>query len=197
LFDQAKDEDIMPWIQDEAWRRIKRSQTKAEDTVPFRFLLRWKTDRTLPNGNKANARVILQGFKHVDTVAKKLKTGSPTISRCGRNLTLLLVARKQWALLTSDVKSAFLQAEPLEHANVYGEPKGDMRKRLSYMVGPRDDEVLQMGEARFWRPKSTKAMVRRRGSNILTIRFRQTCLGAMSLYEHTLGEAWKARCIPK
>jgi hypothetical protein len=41
LFDKAKDEALAPWIQNEAWRRIKRDKTKKEETVPLRFLLRW------------------------------------------------------------------------------------------------------------------------------------------------------------
>ena len=41
LFDKAKDEALAPWIQNDAWRRIKRDKTKKEETVPLRFLLRW------------------------------------------------------------------------------------------------------------------------------------------------------------
>jgi hypothetical protein len=126
LFDKAKDEALAPWIQHEAWCRVKRSQAKAEETVPLRFLLRRKPDRTAPDGHKAKARVILQGFKHIDTVTMTLKTESPTVSRCGRNITLMLVAQNRWTLLTGDVKSAFLQAEPIAETNIFGDPKGDM-----------------------------------------------------------------------
>jgi hypothetical protein len=34
LFELAKNEALMPWIQNDAWRRTKRSQTKREETVP-------------------------------------------------------------------------------------------------------------------------------------------------------------------
>jgi hypothetical protein len=40
MFDKAKDEALEPWIQNEAWRRIKKSQTTKEETVPISFLMR-------------------------------------------------------------------------------------------------------------------------------------------------------------
>ena len=72
MFDKAKDEALEPWISNSAWKRIKKDNTQSHETVPLRFLLRWKPDKKAPAGRKANARVILQGYKHQDAVTKKL-----------------------------------------------------------------------------------------------------------------------------
>ena len=53
----------------------------------MRFLPKYKMKDGIQT---ANARIILQGFKHVDVASKKLETESPTLSRVGRNLVMLM-----------------------------------------------------------------------------------------------------------
>ena len=109
----------------------------------MRFLLRYKED-------KPNARVILQGFKHRDVVQGKLDTESPTLSRLGKYLIVLLGCIKRWKFGTMDVKSAFLQSDYIHHkVQLYGEPSADMRRLLSEMIGLKEHEVMMMTKPAF------------------------------------------------
>ena len=85
-FDQAKDAALVPWIDNNAWEPVSKSEAQEGETCPMRFLLKWKTT---PEGRKANARIIIQGFKHHDALTKKLDKEAPTLSRLGRNLLLM------------------------------------------------------------------------------------------------------------
>lgn len=57
----------------QAWRPVPESEAKEGESVPTRFLQRSKPTK---EGKKANARVILQGFRHKDVLEKKLETES-------------------------------------------------------------------------------------------------------------------------
>ena len=63
-FDEAKDQALRVWIENDAWRPVNVEEADPEETVPARFLQRWKPKPDAPGGRVANARVILQGFKH-------------------------------------------------------------------------------------------------------------------------------------
>ena len=73
----------------------------AGEVVPARFLQRWKKT---PEGPKANARVIIQGFKHRDVLEKELETDSPTMSRVGRMLIYTIAVHRGWKIFSADVK---------------------------------------------------------------------------------------------
>ena len=141
-FVEAKRKSLVPWCENDAWRPVKRTEAPNGTIVPMRFLLRYKED-------KPNARVILQGFKHRDVVQGKLDTESPTLSRLGKYLIVLLGCIKRWKFGTMDVKSAFLQSDYIHHkVQLYGEPSADMRRLLSEMIGlkeARGDDDDQTG----------------------------------------------------
>ena len=129
LFDAAKEDALKPWILNHAWEPADNSTVQPGEAVPARLLLKWKRK---DGERKANARVILQGFKHVDVVSRKLDTESPTLSKVGRQLIILLCSHLGWRLWGADVKAAFLQADTLDKdIRLFAVPNRDMRKRLA------------------------------------------------------------------
>ncbi len=78
------------------------------------------------------------------------------MSRVSRNLILQLMATKGWTLCSGDVKSAFLQAEETKVYNVFGQPTKYMRRRLAYMMGLQEDEVVQMVTPAFGDPQAPR-----------------------------------------
>ncbi len=140
-FDQAKDKALMVWIDNEAWKAAPMEQVRDGEMVPARFLQRWKKTE---QGVVANARVIIQGFRHKDVMNEKLETESPTLSRLGRFLILNLLVHKKWKAFSADVKSAFMQADQIdEETRIYIKPSADMRRRLERLMGLKHDEVLR------------------------------------------------------
>jgi hypothetical protein len=79
-------------------RMIERSPMSkaAEGETPLRFLLRWK----LKDGkNVANARVIMQGFIHMDVLSGTVGKEAQTLSRPGRNVIYLQYVTNGWGLV--------------------------------------------------------------------------------------------------
>ena len=113
----------------------------------MRFLLKYKNK----DGKQvANARIILQGFKHSDVTTKKLDTESPTLSKVGRSLVVFLCAQMGWKVWTADVKSAFLQADRIDdEVRIFAIPNADIRKRLARMIGLKEDEILRILQPAF------------------------------------------------
>ena len=142
-FTEAKRKALTPWSENDAWRAVRRDKCPKGTIVPMRFLLRYKED-------KPHARVILQGFKHKDVLESKLDTESPTISRLGKYLMVLMACCMKWRIGTMDVKSAFLQSDYIhQEVEIYGEPSADMRRLLAEMVGLKEHEVMQMTKPAF------------------------------------------------
>ena len=142
-FLEAKRKALVPWCENDAWRKVKRAGAPEGTIVPMRFLLRYKE-------KKPHARVILQGFRHRDVLESKLDTESPTLSRLGKYLILQAAVQRRWKVATMDVKSAFLQSDYItEEVELYGEPTADMRRLLSEMVGLQEDEVMRMMKPAF------------------------------------------------
>ena len=141
-FDEAKDAALRFWSENKAWKPVDASEARPGEAVPMRFLLKYKMKDGVQT---ANARIILQGFKHVDVASKKLETESPTLSRVGRNLVMLMCAQNRCNLWISDFKSAFLQADSIEQdVKIYAIPNRDIRRRLSKLIGLRDHEILKV-----------------------------------------------------
>ena len=142
-FLEAKRKSLVPWCENDAWKRVKRASAPEGTIVPMRFLLRYKE-------KKPHARVILQGFRHRDVLESKLNTESPTLSRLGKYLLLQIATQRRWKIATMDVKSAFLQSDYItDEVELYGEPTADMRRLLYEMVGLKEDEVMQMTKPAF------------------------------------------------
>ena len=143
-FDKAKDEALQVWITNKAWKAVPAEDAREGEVVPARFIQRWKPKPEHPNGRVANARVILQGFRHNDVLTKELEKESPTLSRVGRMSILNMLTHKQWKLFSADVKSAFMQADSIDaDTRIYIQPTADMRRRLERMMGLKEYEILK------------------------------------------------------
>ena len=60
---------------------------------------------------------------------------------------MAVCAIKRWKVLTADAKGAFMQTDGgLQDRDIhlYGQPTGDMRKRLARIMGLQQHEVLRM-----------------------------------------------------
>ena len=68
-FDPPKDAALMVWIENAAWRAVPEEEAGEGEIIPARFLQRWKPTK---QGKKANACVIIQGFRHKDVVTEAL-----------------------------------------------------------------------------------------------------------------------------
>ena len=139
LFDDAKDQALLKYINRNAWRPVKRVTSNPKKTCPIVFALKWK------NGT-AHARVCLQGFKHEDSTTKLLHKESPTMSRIGRSFIFLVLVHKRWKAFAADAADAFLQGMNVEDLgiDIFTDPVGDVRKRLQRLMNLAEDEVLKM-----------------------------------------------------
>ena len=68
-------------------------------------------------GDKIKARLVAKGFEENSLLQKD----SPTVSKCGLNMLLIIAASKKWIIRTTDIKSAFLQSKDLDR-DVYIKP---------------------------------------------------------------------------
>ena len=68
-------------------------------------------------GDKIKARLVAKGFEEEFLLQKD----SPTVSKSGLNMLLIIAASKNWTIKTTDIKSAFLQSKDLDR-NVYIKP---------------------------------------------------------------------------
>ena len=79
----------------------------------------------------SNARVIIQGFRHVDVVRENLVRESPTLSRLGRMMVMVWAVHRGWKLWCADIKSAFMQADSIDDkTRIYVKPTSDMRRKI-------------------------------------------------------------------
>ena len=147
MFDEAKDKALMVWIENSAWKAVEESEAREGEVVPARFLQRWKKTE---EGEKANARVIIQGFKHRDVLEQKLETDSPTLARQSRMLIYVLAVHMRWKLFSADVKSAFMQADSIdETTRIYVKPTSDMRRRLERLMDLKPWQILKATKPAF------------------------------------------------
>ncbi|CAE7578000.1 unnamed protein product [Symbiodinium microadriaticum] len=113
----------------------------------MRFLLKYKVK---DGQQKANARLILQGFRHIDVTSKKLETESPTLSKGARSLILLLCCQMGWKVFSADVKSAFLQSDDIDKdIRLFAVPNRDIRQRLARLMGLKDFQILRIKKPAF------------------------------------------------
>ena len=146
-FDNAQDKALRAWLENHAWRAVDSSETQEGELIPARMLKRWKPTK---DGPVANARVIIQGFRHKDVLENDLEKESPTLSRVGKMLTLQWACQNQWKVFSADVKSAFMKADSIdETTRIYIKPSSDMRRRLEKMMNLRDHQVLKATKPAF------------------------------------------------
>ena len=109
--------------------------------IPARFLQRWKPTK---EGPQANARVIIQGFKHKDVLNEELERESPTLSMLGRHSVYVMATHKRWKLWSADVKSAFMQADSIDATTrIYIRPPADMRRSLEKKIDLKPWQIMK------------------------------------------------------
>ena len=167
-FDEAKDQALRVWLENDAWKAVSIESADPEETVPARFLLRWKPKAEAKNGKVANARVILQGFRHKDVLTQELETESPTLSRIGKHLIYLYITQKGWKIFSADVKSAFMQSDSIDkETRIFIKPTADMRRRLERLMGLKPFQILKATKPAFgdvraprqWNLSADKVMI--------------------------------------
>ena len=146
-FDMANDEALIPWIKNVAWVAVYASEAREGEAVRVRFLLKYKQK---DGQQKANARLILQFFRHIDVTSKTLETESPTLAKGARSLILLLCCQMGWKVFSPDVKSAFLQSDDIDQdIRLFAVPNRDIRQRLVRLMGLKDFQILRIKKPAF------------------------------------------------
>jgi hypothetical protein len=106
------------------------------------------------------ARLAARGFE--DHEVKNLQTDSPTCSKETIRIAIALMASKEWSCRTLDVKTAFLQGNPLEREVFLIPPKEahteniwklnkavySLNEASRYWYSRVNDELLKLGMAR-------------------------------------------------
>ena len=82
----------------------------GQQRISTRWVLSVKDD-------KVKARLVARGFEEEQTI----QSDSPTISKCGMRMCLMIVSHQGWTMRSTDIKSAFLQSKEMTR-QVYVEP---------------------------------------------------------------------------
>ena len=118
-FDEAKREEIAKWIELEAFEEVPFTGQTCIST-------RWVLTKKLKNNQMVyKARLVARGFEE-DT--STLQTDSPTCSKETLRLALCILASNSWKLHSLDVKSAFLQGQPINR-DVFLKPPAQANAR--------------------------------------------------------------------
>ena len=64
----------------------------SANTAMAQFPIKYKEKKT---GKEANARLILQGFKHVDVLSGRVDKDAPTLSKLGRHLVYVMAVQNK------------------------------------------------------------------------------------------------------
>lgn len=108
----AKDEELTKWKEMRVYEEVPYNN---QCTISCRWVLTKKTNR---GKTVYKARLVARGYEE-DTL--QLKTDSPTCSKESLRLLFSILAANNWSLHSIDIKSAFLQGQPLER-EVYLKP---------------------------------------------------------------------------
>ena len=113
LMKEAKAKEVKHWIVQKVLESLPEGhQIPEERVVNMRWLLTWKFDPQGPDGKKAKARIIIQGYQDPDLTTQE--TYSPTATRTSRQLFLQLAAKNRMLVEKGDVSAAFLQGRALD-----------------------------------------------------------------------------------
>ena len=143
----AKEAEIKSWSDNEVFVRVPND---GQRTISVRWVI---TEKAVNNGQSTvKARLVARGFEE-DT--STLQKDSPTCSKESIRILVALASSKKWLCHTVDVKSAYLQGDPIERT-VYLKPPKDF-----------DDDTLWLlkktvyglcDAARAWYSRMVKAL---------------------------------------
>ena len=110
---QAKEKELTSWKSQEVYREV-------ENTGQTVMSLRWVVTPKIINGQPSvKARLVARGFEEL----QDFRTDSPTCSKEGLRIALLMLVSQSWSLHSLDVKTAFLQGESINRDLFVKPPK--------------------------------------------------------------------------
>uniref|UniRef100_M4AZE1 Integrase catalytic domain-containing protein n=1 Tax=Xiphophorus maculatus TaxID=8083 RepID=M4AZE1_XIPMA len=104
-FDEAKENEIKSWKQNQVFEEI---EDKGQKCVSTRWVC---TLKETENGIIPKARLVARGFEELQV--SDLQKDSPTCASESLRLLVAVICQKQWELHSMDIKSAFLQGMQL------------------------------------------------------------------------------------
>ena len=108
---KAKSRELDSWKTQEVYKEV---DDIGQDFITLRWVVTPKTINGVPS---VKARLVARGFEEI----QNFRTDSPTCSKEGLRLSLLLLASHKWSLNSLDVKTAFLQGEEINR-DLYVKP---------------------------------------------------------------------------
>ena len=134
-FRLAADDQWKKWLENEAVMVLGLDESRAveqelerkgelERIMNPRFILVDKNAKLrspeCPLPLKANARIIVPGFRDLANLNGELRTDSPTASRIAQHVVCCVCAgHPEWCLLSAGVRAAFLKGDPYVQRQLY------------------------------------------------------------------------------
>lgn len=104
-FDEAKENEIKSWQQNEVFEEV---EDKGQKCISTRWVC---TLKETENGLVPKARLVARGFEELHV--SELQKDSPTCASESLRLLVAVICQRQWELHSMDIKSAFLQGMEL------------------------------------------------------------------------------------
>ena len=108
---KAKLEELHQWQTQKVYTEVDDCD---QETMSVTWVVRPKTIDGTPS---VKARLCARGFEE----EQQFRTDSPTVSREGNRLLLVIITSKGWTLNSLGIKTAFLQGKPI-NGDVYIKP---------------------------------------------------------------------------
>ena len=141
-FRQAMQGEINSFLERDAIEIASRHGIDPMKLLGMRWVLTYKPlsdENGNETGKKAKARLIIRGYE--DPNLLNLKRDSPTLAVQSRNILLSLAAAYHWPIWAGDIKTAFLNGDPLpESEQLFGDPPKEARE----IMNMKDEEILRI-----------------------------------------------------
>ena len=142
MFSEAKQREILCWIQTSAIQKVLRAKLNPAQILKSRWILTWKAAEDAKSSRRAKARLVVLGYQ--DPKLTEVMGEAPTLSKEGRAIVLQTIASKRFHLESFDIKTAFLLGKADESNPLAMDPPKELRQAL----GMTDDQVcLLLGNA--------------------------------------------------
>ena len=141
LFDLAKDAELNCWLQTSALKPVLRKSLNPDQILRSRWVLTWKPvedQNGKVQGRKAKARLVVLGY--MDPQLTEVARDAPTLTKEGRHTILQMIASRQWALSSFDIRTAFLRGRADDANPLAMEPPKELRQKLQL----REDQVCSL-----------------------------------------------------